>query len=251
MEEKKMKEEEIVIQEKISVVQKISPNEENKPTKKRELKRDLENLINNNNSFTVQKIPKIEEKFKIMADKMELSNKFLNKKDADYYLEELYKHMEWVQEEIKMMGKTLKPMRLICINGDNNLSYRYSGIKKIAPGWNETLHELKKKAEEFCGEKFNFALVNLYRNGEDYIGPHSDDTRDLVPGSSVVSVTLGAERDFVVKRKTDKKTFIFPLPHGSMLVMKDGAQKTYKHSVPKRKKITNKRINITFRHVSC
>ena len=138
---------------------------------------------------------------------------------------------------------------MICINGDDNLTYRYSGIKKLASGWTKALLELKGKVEEFCGEKFNFALCNLYRNGEDYIGPHSDDTRDLASGSSIVSISLGAERDFLLKSKKDKSSHTVSLPHGSMIVMRTGAQELYKHSVPKRKKIVNKRINITFRNI--
>lgn len=80
--------------------------------------------------------------------------------------------------------------------GEEGLKYRYSGQKKVASGWNKTVEEIKKEVEEQCEEQFNFALLNYYKDGNDYIGPHSDDCRDLVEGSSIASVSFGASRDF-------------------------------------------------------
>ena len=46
----------------------------------------------------------------------------------------------------------------------------------------------------FPGCPFNGVLVNWYENGLHYIGPHSDDERQLAPGAPILSLSLGATR---------------------------------------------------------
>eukprot|EP01027_Heterolobosea_sp_BB2_P000889 GEZU01001330.1.p1 GENE.GEZU01001330.1~~GEZU01001330.1.p1 ORF type:complete len:173 (+),score=39.75 GEZU01001330.1:252-770(+) len=149
---------------------------------------------------------------------------------------------------------------MIATYGDEGITYRYSGTIKHAAPWTEDMLLLKKRVEEATDQRYNFALFNLYRNGNDYIGPHSDDERDLVPGSYIASISLGAERDFVFHHRIDKKKEASPggggggattkkltLPSGSLLCMGENCQKNYKHSVPKRSHVHSPRINITFR----
>lgn len=179
----------------------------------------------------------------------ELFERFLTKTQANKYLE-IFSKLPWQKDSIIMRGNQTKIPRLIFVYGDEGSFYRHSGTKKMPNQWDTAIIELKKQVEEKTGESYNFAYCNLYRTGEDYIGMHSDATEDLAIGSSIVSITLGAERDFVIEEKKGMKNkYVFALSHGSMLIMKDGSQTNFKHGVPKRKRIKEKRINITFRKI--
>ena len=81
----------------------------NKNPKKREFKRDLDDLMKNNSSsnFKLEKIAKIEPKLKKIIEKIEFNANFLTVKESNHFLEEIYKETNWVQEEIKMMGKIM------------------------------------------------------------------------------------------------------------------------------------------------
>lgn len=119
----------------------------------------------------------------------------------------------------------------------------------MAAPWHAELLKMKENIEKQFGDKFNFALVNYYRDGTDYMGFHSDKEGDLVAGAPIASVTLGAERDFVLmSNKTPTQKHSLLLQNGSLLFMRGNTQKNYKHSVPKSKVLLKEpRINITFR----
>lgn len=94
---------------------------------------------------------------------------------------------------------------------------------------------------------YNGILVNFYMDGTQYIGEHSDDEKQLVEGSNVYSFSFGTTRDFVVKSKEGNERYVYPLKDKTMIVMCGNMQKYYKHSVPKRLKVKEPRINITIR----
>ena len=48
---------------------------------------------------------------------------------------------------------------------------------------------------------YNFCLVNYYSSGDDSIAFHSDDERFLGPEPNIASLSLGGERDFLMKPK--------------------------------------------------
>lgn len=52
----------------------------------------------------------------------------------------------------------------------------------------------------------NHVLIQLYRNGKDGISEHSDKTIDVVRGSNIVNVSLGAQRFMTLRLKKDKTT---------------------------------------------
>lgn len=101
---------------------------------------------------------------------------------------------------------------------------------------------------------FNQILVNWYADGSHYIGPHSDNTSNLVDGSPIVSISLGGTRKFQIraKDKKDDSGIIkrdITLVHRTVLVMGGKMQEYYTHTVPKTKKPVEPRINITFREM--
>ena len=101
--------------------------------------------------------------------------------------------------------------------------------------------------ENLTNTKYNSCLLNLYNDGNEGIGWHSDDEKSIEDGSSIASVSLGAKRKFSFKHKQSNKTISVLLEHGSLLLMKGVTQKKWLHSLPKSSKITLPRINLTFR----
>ena len=92
---------------------------------------------------------------------------------------------------------------------------------------------------------FEFALVNRYDTGEDYIAWHSD--REA-RGTPIASISMGAERNFKFKRiDNDKIVVSKDLRHGSLVLMKGTTQQLFKHTLTKTSKLIGQRLNITFR----
>lgn len=114
------------------------------------------------------------------------------------------------------------------------------------------LQELKECVEQATGESFNFVLVNFYADGTHSISPHSDDESFLGPNPCVASLSLGGNRDFIMKHKTKKDVSgeKFLLQNGDMVVMRGTTMANWLHSVPKRvgkTQSTSARVNVTFR----
>ena len=120
----------------------------------------------------------------------------------------------------------------------------------------ECLDTLRKLTEGTTGFQFNFALVNYYASGSDSISYHSDDERFLGPEPAIASLTLEAQRDFLLRHKktesqrsSEGRPLKLPLSSGDMILMKGRTQSCWEHSIPKRKggEADKGRINITFR----
>jgi len=96
-----------------------------------------------------------------------------------------------------------------------------------------TVSSLCDRISAELGVAFNHAVVLLYRGDEDCIGFHQDKTLDLVPGSPIVSVSLGAERPYVLKNSVHQatQTFEFVLPHGALLILGPKTNSTFYHSI--------------------
>lgn len=161
----------------------------------------------------------------------------------------IYLNTEWRDEYIKIFGKTIKCPRKVGWYSEGNVCYRYSGNKHNAPLWYPILEELKNAVENYTGYKFNFALLNYYQNGDDYMGWHSDDEKSLGEQPLIASVSLGASRLMRFKHKISQKTHNINLNDSSLLVMKENTQSDWLHSIPKSKRVNKPRINITFRLV--
>jgi alkylated DNA repair dioxygenase AlkB len=125
--------------------------------------------------------------------------------------------------------------------------YTYSNSTRKALIWTIELVELKRLVEQVSGASFNSCLLNLYHDGNEGSGWHSDDERSLRKNAPIASLSFGAERKFSFKHKQTKQIVSLILGHGSLLVMKKATQINWLHSLPKSNKITQARINLTFR----
>jgi alkylated DNA repair dioxygenase AlkB len=171
----------------------------------------------------------------------------LSTADADRYFDALLHAIPWRSDEMVIFGKRIVTARQVAWYGDTGFSYTYSGTTKEAMNWTPDLLALKTIVEELSGMSYNSCLLNLYHNGSEGMGWHSDDERTIARDSAIASVSLGAEREFRLKHKrADDKVSIL-LESGSLLVMKGVTQTHWLHGIPKSAKIKAPRINLTFR----
>jgi alkylated DNA repair dioxygenase AlkB len=174
----------------------------------------------------------------------------LIRNEANRYFDLLLQKIIWENDDVIIFGKHIVTKRKVAWYGDSDYLYAYSNTTKQALAWIEELLELKQIVEKLTETKFNSCLLNLYHNGNEGIGWHSDDEESLAPKSTIASLSLGAERKFSFKHKQTKQTISLVLEHGSLLIMKDNTQTNWLHSLPKSDKITSPRINLTFRTMS-
>ena len=129
----------------------------------------------------------------------------------------------------------------------SNFAYTYSNTTRYALAWTKELLEIKQLAEKLTGAIYNSCLINLYHSGDEGVAWHSDDEKALGKITTIASISFGAERIFSFKHKQTKETRSIVLSAGSLLVMKEDTQQHWLHCIPKTKKITKARINLTFR----
>ena len=173
---------------------------------------------------------------------------FIHSEQAWKYFYQILKKTDWKEDEIKIFGKTYLQPRLTALYGSDGKSYSYSGITMTPNPFTSELKEIKNKIEAVSEKHFNTVLLNLYRDGNDSNGWHSDDEKELGPNPFIASLSLGAKRIFHLKHKQDKNLrYKLLLEHGSLLIMKGTTQHFWKHQLPKSKKINSPRINLTFR----
>src|SRR4051812_17887002 len=173
--------------------------------------------------------------------------KLLTIKQADHYLDKLLTTIHWKNDEAVIFGRHIITKRKVAWYGNDNYDYTYSNITRQALKWTKELLELKQLVEEKTGDLFNSCLLNLYHTGEEGMAWHSDDEKTLGENSSIASFSFGAERKFSFKHKQTKETISMMLEHGSLLVMKGASQTHWLHCLPKSKRITTPRVNLTFR----
>jgi alkylated DNA repair dioxygenase AlkB len=175
--------------------------------------------------------------------------KILNSKSASQIFDLLMKNILWKNDEVNIFGKHIITKRKAAWYGDCDYLYTYSNTTKQAIPWTEELSWLRQIIGELIGTKFNSCLLNLYHNGNEGMGWHSDDEKSLGKNNTIASLSLGAERKFLFKHKQTKQIVSLVLEHGSLLVMKEATQSNWLHSLPKSKNVIESRINLTFRSI--
>ena len=178
-----------------------------------------------------------------------LMTSFLGPDSATCYFEELLQNNPWEQRAITMFGKTVDEPRLSTWHSTQNLSYVYSGLLRTPAVWTPVLSELLELCQSASGAKFNSVLINLYRNGNDSMGWHADNEKANGPEPTIASISLGTSRRFDLRHRESKETIRTELTHGSLLVMSGKSQNAWLHQIPKSKRVTEPRINLTFRWV--
>lgn len=173
----------------------------------------------------------------------------LNEKEATRICKELLDTIPWKQDEVVMFGKKIMTKRKVAWFADAGITYTYAGVKKSGLQWTEALLGIKQKIEAITGARYNACLLNLYHEGEEGMGWHRDNEKEIIAESSIASVSLGAARKFAFKHATTNERLDIELANGSLLDMKGVIQEHWYHSLPKTKRIKQMRINLTFRRM--
>ena len=161
----------------------------------------------------------------------------------------LFNDIVWENEKVVMFGKEIITKRKVALYSDPSIAYRYASKTKIGLPWIHTLIIIKNIIESVTKETYNACLLNLYHNGEESMGWHCDNEKEIITNSSIASLSIGASRKFSFKHKETKETLSIELANGSLLEMKGGVQAHWWHALPKSKKVTEARINLTFRQM--
>ena len=181
--------------------------------------------------------------------------------ESERFLNDLKRQVDWKSERIKMFGRSLPLPRLTAWFGDPGMRYTYSGISVEPAVWTPTLLRIKSRIEAVSTARFNSVLLNYYRDGQDSVAWHSDDEPELGRDGVIGSVSFGAERPFQLRHRTDhaagaasireptRNRLTLDLPNGSYLEMGAGMQRNWVHRLPKRPRLTEERINLTFRTI--
>jgi alkylated DNA repair dioxygenase AlkB len=170
--------------------------------------------------------------------------------EADALLSTLSTDLPWEHHAVRMFGRTHSAPRLSCWIGDPGATYRYSGTRHAPRPWTPALARLRERVQEATGARYNSVLANLYRDGRDAMGWHSDDEAELGPDPAIASVSLGGVRRFALKHRGDpSRKLDLALPHGSLLLMHGATQRHYRHALPRTSRPVAPRINLTFRQI--
>ena len=170
--------------------------------------------------------------------------------EAGALLSGLHRDVRWETHRIRIFGREVDSPRLSCWIGDPDARYRYSGTLFEPHPWPDALVPLRERLARTLGVAFNSVLANLYRDGSDAMGWHSDAEPELGAAPVIASISLGATRRFALKHRDDPaRKLALDLPHGSLLVMSGATQRNYRHALPRTTRPTGARINLTFRRI--
>ncbi|CAI7659550.1 unnamed protein product [Penicillium glandicola] len=193
---------------------------------------------------------------------------------AAYSFERIKAEVDW-QKMYHLSGQV---PRLVAVQGQTRPDgaipiYRHPADESppFKP-FTSAVDEVRMAVEQILGHPLNHVLIQLYRDGQDRISEHSDKTLDIVRGSFICNVSLGAERVMVLRTKTSaseseggikepcRTTQRVPLPHKSLFVLGPKTNMRWLHGIraDKRPDVTKsteeqayggQRISLTFRHI--
>ena len=153
-----------------------------------------------------------------------------------------------VDPEVIVYGKPCTQHRCVAFFSDHVESYPYAGQEIMAKPMPEMIRDMMDEINRTCDQKVNACLLNLYRDGFDYIGAHRDNQK-VIDSSFVATVSIGATREMKIRSYASKKElFAVDLNSGTLAVMQGPTfQKHYTHEIPKRTKVMMPRVSLTFR----
>lgn len=174
---------------------------------------------------------------------------FYSCNEADTFYSLLFRTLAWQSEQLFIFGRRLKVPRLMAWYGDASAHYRYSGVEHIPLPWTADLQMLKADVETVCSHSFNSVLANLYRDGQDSMGSHADNEKELGNTPLIASLSLGESRLLRFRHPRSGCKLNIELAHGDLMVMAGALQQHWRHELPKTRKAKQPRINLTFRYI--
>lgn len=164
-------------------------------------------------------------------------------------LKKLINDLEWQNHKHNLGPEP----RLTYPMGDPGTLHGYTDHRRVCQAWLPEVEWFRKHFNQHLGVNINSALLNYYKNGQDYIAYHSD-SEVKPPRNMVIALSLGQTRKFYFKRKFDNTVIKTTINNGDLMIMYGRCQELYKHSIPKQDTIEGRamkdRISITFRELA-
>ncbi|XP_029658423.1 alpha-ketoglutarate-dependent dioxygenase alkB homolog 3 [Octopus sinensis] len=181
---------------------------------------------------------------------------FIEEKEADRIFRTLLHDLPWKQaSDVLPNGSKFLQPRLTAWYGD--LPYSYSGqTHQPNAKWHPTLQTIREHLQQSLGILFNSMLANLYRDGHDSVGWHTDKNPAIGDQPTIASLSFGEGRMFELRRNPPPEengdyTYMehvnVPVTNGCLLTMEGALQHDWQHRVPKEYHERGARINLTFR----
>jgi nicotinamidase-related amidase/alkylated DNA repair dioxygenase AlkB len=174
--------------------------------------------------------------------------------DADTF-ETLYREVEWHQ----MSHRGSFVPRLVALQGTKEPDgveplYRHPADEQPPLlDWTPTIAKIRQEVESRIGHPLNHCLIQLYRNGRDWIGKHADKTLDVMRPSFIVNVSIGATRTMVFRPKHTQHSALqkLPLPHGSLFMLSLESNQAFYHEIEQlgATGTDEPRISLTMRYI--
>ena len=175
---------------------------------------------------------------------------FFSIKSSHQFLAQLSENIPWENDKIQIFGKEIITKRKVAWFGNQPFKYTYSKNTRTALPWSKELLKIKAIIEKKTGEEFNSCLLNLYHDGDEAMGWHTDNEKELKENGTIASVSFGVARKFSFKHRLSSEIVSIQLENGSVLLMKGETQKHWLHRLHPSKKISEMRINLTFRTIA-
>lgn len=200
---------------------------------------------------------------------------------ADTIFHALYHEVRW-QKMFHAAGEVPRRVAVQGVVGEDGSVPIYRHPSDQAPPlspFSKHVDIIRKETEQIIGHPLNHVLIQLYRDGKDFISEHSDKTLDIVRGSSIVNASFGAQRTMRLRTKksgaattakegtsaeveaeTQRVTQRIPMPHNSCFVLGLRSNQIWLHGIQADKRpeaertaeelaYNSMRISLTFRHI--
>ncbi|MCY4051697.1 MAG: alpha-ketoglutarate-dependent dioxygenase AlkB [Gammaproteobacteria bacterium] len=191
------------------------------------------------------------ERLIVISNECVLFRRFFESGQTTNIYETLNSQIAWKQHTVRVFNQEHLTPRLTAWYGDKDSQYRYSGCTHTPLRWIPILTDIRTQIEQVLSQSFNSVLLNLYRNGDDTMGRHSDDEKELGPEPVIASASFGGTRRMVFHPRygNPEKSFSVNLEDGSLFIMQGACQRKWKHSIPRTRRFVEPRINLTFRKI--
>jgi alkylated DNA repair dioxygenase AlkB len=159
---------------------------------------------------------------------------------ADALFERLARSVPWQAERRWMYDQVVAVPRLLCHYGRDD--------RLPDPALEEARRALDACYGPELGESLCTAGLCLYRDGQDSVAWHGDNSGRRVRETIVAIVSLGNPRALLLRpRQETGQVHRFLVGHGDLLVMGGTCQRTWQHAVPKTTRPAGPRISVQFR----
>lgn len=159
--------------------------------------------------------------------------------------EEIWGLHPLTQDEATVSGRRVRLPRW---QQNYERSYRYSGQVYASAPLPKVLAPIYEWSRAVVDERLNGMLANWYDGVRGhYIGKHRDSIRNLIPGSPIVTISLGEARSFRLRPWRGAGFIDLEATEGSVIIIPFDTNAAWTHEVPCRRRERGRRVSLTLR----